>query len=202
MSLLNDLTMQQILARIAGFLIFSGLHGAILAALALALGNRNPAWEGRLTANPFAQVSFAALVTAVLFHAAWVRPMRIDPAHTRGGRLGLVAIVLAGLGLTLLAIPLIDLLRPLAATHLPRTFGYAVLLVLAQTQMIVLVSVVLNLLPLPGLTGGLLLVAAAPDRAQRLRRTEPVAIALLIAVLVAGWWPDATPLMAMVSRLH
>lgn len=202
MNLLNDLTMQQILARIVACLLFMGVHGLVLAGIARAFGNRRPAWDGRLTPNPFVHFTLPALFMSVLFHAAWIRPMRIEPAETRGGRGGVALVALIALALTLAVVPLIDQVRPLAATHMPRTAGYVAIVLLTEAQRLFTVSVVLNLLPLPVLTGRLFLLAAWPRLDRRFRRAEPLAAALLVVVLVAGWWPDVTPLTGYLSRLN
>jgi hypothetical protein len=70
-------------------------------------------------------------------------------------------------------------------------------------QQVTAASVALNLLPLPVLTAGHLLVAAMPRAAPRLRRAQPVAAALLVVALVAGWLPDPGPaLLAAVSLVR
>lgn len=201
MAVLNDLTMQQILARIMGCLIFCALHGGLLAGISALFGNRQPLWDGRLSLNPFQHLPLPALFMSILFHSAWIRPMRIDPAATKGGRLALPLIALLALGLTLLAIPLFDLLRSLAVDHLPPAGGFAAIECLTEAQRIILASVLLNLLPLPVLTGRLFLIALAPQLQKRLTRLEGPATALIVIALIAGWWPDFGWLLRYVSRL-
>lgn len=197
MTLLNDLTMQVLLSRIAAFLLFAAIHGGALAALAVLLKARGPWRQERRTLNPLAHLSMPGLAMAVLFRSGWIRPMHIETEGMRGGRLGLVAIALGALAISLAMVPLADLLRPLVAAGLPRTAGYAVLRVIVAFQDLSLASVALNLLPLPGLTAGLVLQAVLPGHTARLRRLQgPVAV-LLVVVLVAGWFPDPLPVMRL-----
>jgi hypothetical protein len=88
---------------------------------------------------------------------------------------------------------LINPLRPILATVLPGTAGYMTLLLAQQIQEVVIVSTVLNLLPVPTLTGNLFAVAAFPSAARRMRKLEPVFAGLLMVALVAGWCPDMLP---------
>ncbi|RDE10067.1 hypothetical protein [Pelagibacterium lacus] len=186
MSLLHDLTMGAIVSRIAGMLIFVALHGGMLALMARLLGSAMPEKEGRLTASPLAHLSLWGLAMAVLFRAGWARPAHIDPAQLRGGRPALVAIAVAALLISLALVPLLDLARPWIAASMPRTAGYAVLTVIVAVQDISLLSVAINALPLPGLTGGLVLVALFPDRARLWRRLEIPVLAAIVILMVAG----------------
>lgn len=199
MSLLNDLTMQLLLSRITGFLLYVALHGCILAVLATMLGAQGPARDGRLTLNPLAHLSMPGLAMAVLFRSGWSRPMHIAHEELRGGRIAMIAIAIAALAISLLMVPLLDLLRPLIASGLPRTAGYAVLQAIIAFQDVTLASVALNALPLPGLTAGLVLQALLPaTQTKRFYRMEVPVAALLVIALVAGWLPDPMPLMRLI----
>ena len=88
-------------------------------------------------------------------------------------------------------VALIDLLQPLVLL-LPRTGSYAVLYVLDQLQLIAISSVLLNLLPVPGLVGGGFLQALWPNAERRLRQAEPICIAIIMAIIVALGFPDPT----------
>jgi len=195
-SILSDLTLQTIFSRLLGVLIFFGLHGGILTLLARLFRRPDTPYEVDFSANPFAHLSMPAVAMAVFFRTAWIRYQQIEPQTLRGGRWMLVGLVLGSLVLTLAFVPLGDMTRPLVANGLPRTVVYAVLQVIVATQQIIMSSVVLNLLPLPGLTGGMLLLAAFPDRAKRIKRAVAPAYAVLIIALVAGWWPDMGALIA------
>ena len=191
MGLLSELTVGLLASRVGAFLLYSAVLGGLLALVARLLGFLRPQHEGRLTANPFAHLSVWGLAMAALFQMGWIRPLRVDAEESLQSRSRLAAVPILGLGAMLLLIPLLDLLRPVLQAALPRTGGYAVLGVIAQLQQITLASTLLNVLPLPGLAGGLLLQAARPSAEPTLRRWEPFVLAGIIVLLVTGWLPDA-----------
>ncbi|MET3924518.1 hypothetical protein [Devosia sp. 2618] len=199
MNLLRELSMGEIVSRIAAVLIYAGLQGFVLAGLARLLGDRRPNYDGRLTPNPFIHLSVWGAMMAALFSMSWIRTIWYDGKTNRLGRWGIVVVVLVGLAAMVALVPLLDLVRPLALM-LPRTGGYAVLYVIGQLQVIALASALLNLLPIPGLVGGGVLQAIWPEQERRLRRMEPFGLALIIVAIVAGWLPNlATMLMPYVQ---
>ncbi|UXN75149.1 hypothetical protein N8D56_09745 [Devosia sp. A8/3-2] len=201
MNLLRELSMGEIVSRIAAVLLYAAIRGSALAGFARLLGDKRPQYEGRLTANPFAHISVWGTVMAALFAMSWVRSMRFDPAQNRLGRWGLILIVLLALGVVVALVPLIDLLRPLALL-LPRTGGYAVLYVAGQLQIVALASVALNLLPILGLIGGVLWQAIWPGEERRLLRLEPFGLALVIVAIVAGWLPNSANVLLPLVQLR
>lgn len=196
MSLLSDLTLQAIFSRLFGVLFFCAVHGGLLTLFAQLLRRPDTPYKVSFSANPFTHLSLPAVAMAVFFRTTWIRYQHVGPETLKGGRWALVGIVLASLALTLAIVPLIDMLRPFVANVLPRTVGYAVLQGIVATQQIIMASVLFNLLPLPGLTGGMLLVAAFPHKARQIQRAVVPVYAVIIIALVAGWWPDLGPVLA------
>jgi len=194
MTLLGDLTLGEIASRIGAMLVFAWLQGLVLAGLARALGDRRPEFEGRLTPNPFAQLSVWGVAVGVLFTMGWVRPLHYDAGSNRLGGWGLLLVLVAGLAAMALLVPAIDLLRPLAL-QLPQSGGYAVLYWLSQFQLIVAGSVALNLLPIPGLAAGAIWQAVWPDQGKRLGRHEAIGLAVITAAIVAGVLPALGPVV-------
>ncbi len=182
MALLRDLSMSEIVSRIGAVLVYAWLQGLIFAALALALGDRRPQYDGRLTPNPFAQVSVWGTAVGVLFAMSWVRPLRYEPAGNRFGAWGVVLGVLAGLAVMALLVPLADLLRPLALM-LPRTGGYAALYSINQFQLVTAGSVLLNLLPIPGSPAAPSGRRCGRDQGKRLPRYESIGLAVVTAAV-------------------
>lgn len=193
--------MGEIVSRIAAVLLYAGIQGLLLAGMARLFGDKRPQYEGRLTANPFAQVSVWGAVMAALFAMSWVRPMRFDPAQNRLGRWGLVLVGVLALAVMVAVVPIVDLLRPLALM-LPRTGGYAVIYVLTQLQILVMTSVALNVLPIPGLIGGVIWQAIWPGAERRLMRLEPFGLALVIVGIVAGWLPNVAGALLPLVQLR
>lgn len=190
MSLLNDLTLQAIFSRILGTLIFVGISGGVFTMAAQWLRRPDTEYDVSFSANPFTHLSMPALAMGILFRTTWMRLWAVSPDSLRGGRLSLVIIAVVTALAGILIVPVLDILRPVVADVLPRTLGYAALQLIQATQQIALLSVPLSLLPLPGLPGGLILIALFPDRARQFRRAVAPVYAVLIIILVLGWWPD------------
>ena len=189
MTLLGDLSMGEIVSRIGAVIVFAWLQGLLFAGLARLMGDRRPQYDGRLSPNPFVQLSVWGLAVGVLFAMSWVRPLRYEPASNRLGGWGVVLVVLGGLAAMALLVPAADLLRPLALM-LPRTGGYAVLYGINQFQLVAAGSVLLNLLPIPGLAAGAIWQAVRPDQGKRLPRYESIGLAVITAAVVAGLVPS------------
>lgn len=196
MSLLNDLTLQAIFSRIFGTLIFVAITGGVFTLCAQLMRRSDAEYEFSFSANPLTHLSMPALAMGILFRTTWMRYRDLAPETLRYGSWGLVVIVIATALSGLVMVPLLDFLRPLAADGLPRTLGYAVLQLIQATQQIALASVPLSLLPLPGLPGGLFLIAAWPEKRRQFRKAVPAVYALLIILLVLGWWPDFGAMLA------
>lgn len=190
MSFLNTITMEQLATRIAAMLFYVALQGAILAALARVLGDQRPRYDGRLTLNPFVHIAVSGFAMAALFRSGWIRPLRFDIAANRFGRAGLVLIAVVGLLIMLALIALSDLLRAPIEAFLPRTAGYSVLYIIQQFQELATASTLLNILPLPGLIGGIVWQAAFPAAERRLERLGSLVMAGLCVLLILGWIPD------------
>lgn len=201
MALLRELSLETLLSRVAGVLIFVALQGFFLALIARLMGDRRPQNEGRLTLNPFAQLSVWGAVIGALFALTWPRPMHLRASANRIGLAGVVAAVVLSLVAAALFIPLADGLRGLALL-LPRTAGYAVILILQQFQLIAAGSILLNLLPIPGLAMGAIWVALWPEREKRLLRHEPLGLGVVVIALVVGLVPNlASYTLPFLSRL-
>lgn len=191
MQILRELSVGGIVSRLAAVLLYAAVQGAILAALARLLGDRRPQHEGRLTLNPFVQVSAWGAAVAALFAVSWVRSIWYDAAANRLGRWGVALVTVAGLALMLAFLPLAQGLQRLALL-LPPTGATAVVLVFEQFKTITASAIVLNCLPVPGLVGGGLLQALWPGEERRLRQAEPICLAVIIALIVAFGFPRVT----------
>ncbi len=182
---MNDFSLQQLVLRLLAMVVIAGVHGVAVAGAACAMGDPGPRHDGRLTPNPLVHLDVLGTLAGV-FSAGWIRPIAIDPALLRTGRIGLVLVVLAGAAATLAGVVALRVLRPYLLPLLPDTTSA---LAFAWIETIGEVGVwfaVANMLPLPPLTGAHLLVAIAPQWRDRLRRTQPYAAVLLAVLAVAG----------------
>lgn len=184
--------MGEIVSRLAAVLFYVGLQGFLLAGLARLLGDRRPQFEGRLSLNPFVHLSVWGAVIAALFAVSWPRAVWFDAGQNRLGRWGVVLVTLGALVAMLMAVLLVNLIQSVALV-LPRSGGYVVLYVLGQFKLIAVSATILNLLPLPGLIGGGVLQAIWPQGERRLRQAEPICLAIVVAIIVAGGYPNPAP---------
>ena len=104
-----DVTLQQVLFRLAAYAVVAAVHGWALAAAAGLAGDPGPRYDGRRTLDPFAQGDPFGAACAAVFGLGWIRPMALD--RTALGRLGRVAAVLAALAAVLLLALAATLLR-------------------------------------------------------------------------------------------
>lgn len=179
-----DLSLQQLILRLFALLFIAAAHGAAVTGTAVALGDAGPRHDGRLSLNPFTHLDILGGISAVLFAVGWIKPVAIDPAQLRPGRIGLVLIVIAAAAATLLGALALRLARPLLLPMLPDTASALAFALIETTVQLSLWFALVNLLPLPCLTGGHLLTAIAPRWRDALWRSR-IVVAALLAVLAA-----------------
>ena len=154
---LTDLTLQSIGFRVLTILIIVGIQGGILASAAVFLGDKGPKYDGRLTIVPFSHIDFAGAISLIIFGIGWSKPMDIDSKQLRVSSVGIIVIILAGFfGLLITATLLNELILP-ALTTLPFTAGLATAAFLRNAGSISIWFALLSLIPIPPLTGGLLI---------------------------------------------
>ena len=185
--------MGELVSRLAAVLLYAGLQGVLLAGLARLLGDKRPMHDGRLSPNPLTHLSVWGAAMSALFGVSWIRSIWFDAGQNRLGQRGVALVTVGGLVAMMVAVLIIGLIQPLALI-LPRTGSYTVLYVLEQFRLIAISSIVLNVLPVPGLIGGGLLQALWPERERQFRRAEPICLAIVVAVIVAFGFPDVTKL--------
>ena len=185
--------------RIVAVLLIASVHGFAVAALAVAFGDNGPRHDERLGLSPWRHADPTGGLLLVLFTFGWIRPIAIDP---RIGRLRLSAIVLGASCATVALGVLPRLIRPFVLNVLPDTAA-ATFFVFVETLGQLCVSfTLLNLLPIPILTGQHFLMALFPNRRDVFVRLQPYAacaLGLLIVTGVAGRLFD--PAEAAVARV-
>ncbi|HTL24061.1 MAG TPA: site-2 protease family protein [Mycobacteriales bacterium] len=173
------------------------LHGVVQAAVARWRGDRRPAHEGRLKADPRVHIDPFGAVGALISGLGWVRPVELQ----RRSKAVIVWVSLAGPAVQLvLGVALLLLWRVLDGPGDPFPGGAAYflqhgrplsdgadLLRLAGASQLYLG--VLSLVPLPPLDGGRLLFALAPRtqgwlRAEHQLAERNIGVAVLLALLL------------------
>ena len=182
-----DLTPQQLVLRLFALFFIAAVHGAVVTGTAVALGDAGPRYDGRLSLNPFPHLDILGSISAVLFAVGWTKPVAIDPAQLRPGRIGLALIVMAATAATLLGALALRLVRPLLLPLLPDTASALTFALIEATMQLSLWFALINLLPLPCLTGGHLLTAIAPQWRDASWRSRLVVAALLVVLAAMGF---------------
>lgn len=154
---LSELTVQLIAFRVLALLIIAGVHGGIIAGTAVLLGDKGPGYDGRLTVVPTSHVDVFGGIALVFFGLGWAKPVAVDAGQFRIGRIGIVVVILAGfIGLLLTAALLDALIRP-ALTTLPQNAALTTAAFLRVASSLSIWFALLSLVPIPPLTGGMLL---------------------------------------------
>jgi len=156
---MSAITLQLLAFRAMTLLIVAGVHGGVVSAAAVLLGDRGPRYDGRLSPWPGRHIDLVGAASLVLFGLGWTKHVAIDSEQFRSGRLGLFLVVLAGfLGLLGVAALLDALILP-ALTTLSHSTGLATAAFLRAASSLTIWFALFNLIPIPPLTGGLLLPA-------------------------------------------
>jgi Zn-dependent protease len=155
----TDLTVQLVIVRLLAGLVIATIHGAVIAAVAVALGDKGPRYDGRLTLLPPRQVDLLGLGSLVLTGFGWGRPVAIDPKELRIGRWGLVVAVLAGSAALLLLGFLLPLLAMPLLTLLDYTAGVTAAEFVREAAQLCVWMALFSLVPIPPLAGGHFLTA-------------------------------------------
>ncbi|MDH3998597.1 MAG: site-2 protease family protein [Desulfuromonadales bacterium] len=170
------------------------LHEVAHGFLAERLGDPTARLLGRLSLNPVKHLDPIGTIALLIFGFGWARPVPVNSNNLRKARTGMIWVALAGPAANLLlALACAILLRSVVwvAAQLPEgspVFPYIepVGLMAAFGLYINVVLCLFNLMPVPPLDGGRVVMGLLPQRqAQRLRRIEPFGM-LIIVFLVFG----------------
>jgi Zn-dependent protease len=182
----GDLTLQQVVLRIGAVLLIASVHGFAVAATACAMGDAGPRYDGRLGLSPLRHVDPIGGLLMVLFTFGWIRPIAVDPDRLRPARVGLLAMVIGASCATLGLGLLLRVVRPIVLNMLPDTAAATFFIFVEIVGQLCISFTLLNLLPLPPLTGAHLLVAVLPGKRDVLRRTQPYVVVLLALLMATG----------------
>lgn len=168
-------------------------HEAAHAYAARHFGDNTAYQEGRMTLNPLRHIDWIGTVLLPLvcvavggFIFGWAKPVPVRFGNLRHPKRDMLWVSAAGPGANLLMAVLWALMFKLA---LGMNNDYTEpLALMAQAGMLINVMLMaLNLLPIPPLDGGRMLMSVLPNRqAWQLSRLEPYGMWILIALMFTG----------------
>jgi Zn-dependent protease len=215
-----ELNLVQIVAIYALPVIFAiTLHEAAHGYVAKHFGDLTAYWQGRVSLNPLRHIDpvgtvalpLVLLVLSKLFGGGiifgWAKPVPVNFANLRHPKRDMLWVAAAG-PLSNLAMAFAWALALKAGLALPDS-AYALPLALmgAAGVFFNVIIMVLNLVPLPPLDGGRILVSLLPHRlAQVVMRIEPYGFLILIVLLFTGvlgfvLWPAIRLTMGLIAQL-
>ena len=215
-----ELNLVQVVAIYALPVIFAiTLHEAAHGYVAKHFGDMTAYMEGRVSLNPlrhidpFGTVALPLILLgfAKLFGGGiifgWAKPVPVNFANLRHPKRDMLWVAAAG-PLSNFVMALIWALLVKIGLSLPENyFALPLALMGAAGVFFNIIIMVLNLVPLPPLDGGRILVSLLPRRvAWRVARIEPYGFLILILLLFTGvlgtmLWPAIGALMALVAGL-
>jgi len=183
----TDFTLQQIVLRFCALLLILGLHGAVVAGAATAFGDPGPRYDGRLSINPLAHLDLLGLISGVLFSVGWIKPVAIDPGKLYPGHRALMPVIV---GVSIAAILVIAfvlrLARPLLLPLLGDTSSMLAFALIETIGQLGVWFALVNLLPVPPLTGDYLLAALVPQIGDAIHKSQIYASVSLTGLAATG----------------
>jgi Zn-dependent protease len=215
-----ELHLVQVIAIYARPVIFAiTLHEAAHGYVARHFGDMTATVEGRVSLNPlrhidpFGTVALPLILLALtkLFGGGiifgWAKPVPVNFANLRHPKRDMLWVAAAG-PLSNFAMALFWALLLKIGLSMPGNhFALPLALMGAAGVFFNIIIMVLNLVPLPPLDGGRILVSLLPHRlAWRVARIEPYGFLILIVLLLTGvlgalLWPAIGALMAVVAGI-
>jgi len=167
------------------------LHEAAHGYAALAMGDDTALRMGRVSLNPLRHVDpFGTIILPGMLLAmggvmfGWAKPVPVNFIKLRRPRLGMIVVAAAGPGMNL-ALAVIAVLTAIhLLPHMPEMLQGWLMLNLDNAIYFNLLLAMFNMLPIPPLDGGRVLVGVLPRRlARQVARLEKAGILILLAAL-------------------
>jgi len=192
------------------------LHEAAHGYAAKYFGDPTADNEGRISLNPLKHIELVGtvLVPLVLFILSkltvgagflfgWAKPVPVNFGNLRHPKRDMLWVALAGPAANLIMMLIWALIIKLGAMLLVSDFSKPMILMGQAGVQINLILMVLNLLPLPPLDGGRVMVSLLPNRiAGYYARIEPYGLMILLVLLFSGiLGMIVQPIMLLVKQM-
>lgn len=180
----NDILNPARLAAVAAIILIAfPIHELAHAAMAVALGDETPRWQGRYTLNPKAHIDPIGAFLLLLTGFGWAKPVQWNPANVRTDpKVGSILVALAGPVSNLLLAFLTAMLLNLNPLSVPMVSSF-----LLNFLAINVTLFVFNLIPVPPLDGSHILFALLPGDSFRWRRQmQQYSMLILLVVIFLG----------------
>lgn len=187
-------TLQQIVIMVVPVLAAVTFHELAHGLVADRLGDPTPRLAGRITLNPLKHLDpIGTLVFFLTRMIGWARPVPVNPLYFSDPRRGMMWVALAGPGANVTLAVACGLLYR-AMVQLPLSPSSPLAAVLVPSVLMLRIGVVVNLglalfnlIPVPPLDGGRILMGLLPrDRAEILARMEPYGFLILLLLIFGG----------------
>lgn len=195
------------------------LHEAAHAYAAKYFGDLTAYSQGRVSLNPIRHIDPIGTVALPLvmlalsklfgggFIFGWAKPVPVNFANLRNPKRDMLWVAAAGPGANLVMAIFWVLMVKLSFSDVLGTFGMPMALMGAAGVMVNAIFMALNLLPIPPLDGGRIMVSLLPHRqAYQFSRIEPYGFIIILALLFTHvldyvLWPLVTLTMQGVAAL-
>jgi Zn-dependent protease len=215
-----ELSVIQVIAIYAIPVIFAiTLHEAAHGYVAKYFGDLTAYSQGRVSLNPIRHIDPVGTVALPLLMLAlsklfgggfifgWAKPVPVNFGNLRQPKRDMLWVAAAGPGANLAMAIFWGLMVKLAFTDVAGEFSLPLALMGAAGVMVNVIFMVLNLLPIPPLDGGRIMVSLLPHRqAYQFARIEPYGFIIILAlmfthVLDVVMWPLVTITVQSIAAL-
>lgn len=158
--------LSSLLASLILIFIISPMHELAHGAVAIALGDKTPKYQGRMTLNPLAHIDLTGALLIVLFGFGWARPVQVNMYNFRKPQRDMALCAAAGPASNFLFAFLVGIfIFPAYRWFLTGNFFANIVYLVMQYLVIYSIYIGLfNLIPIPPLDGSRILSLFLPNR--------------------------------------
>ncbi|MDD4508923.1 MAG: site-2 protease family protein [Eubacteriaceae bacterium] len=150
------------LLAVPGILIAISFHEMAHGYAADAMGDPTPKLAGRLTLNPLKHIDIIGLISMILLHFGWAKPVPISASNFKNRKKGIIVVSLSGC-LTNLLLGFIGMAAYFAVIPLNNTVLSTILQYVYYYNVL---FAIFNIIPIPPLDGSRILAEFLPYQAK------------------------------------